>query len=69
MGAPVSTVLDDDITPWQVIHGYTYAMVTEFSKVIMHGVRNVIEVWCEVRFTSELVYEVSPRRREGKAGR
>ena len=60
MGAPVGAALYGDITPWWVIHGYTYAMVMELSEVIACGVRDVVEVWCEVRFSSVLMDKVSP---------
>ena len=68
MGAPVGTVLYGDVIPWWVVHGYTHAMVAEFSEVVARGVRDVVEVWCEVRFSSVLVDEVAPRRGGGEAG-
>ena len=60
MGPLVSAALYGDVTPWWVIHGYTYTMVAEFLEVIMHGVCDVVEVWCEVQFSSVLMDEVSP---------
>ena len=60
MGAPVSAALYGDVTPWWVVHGHTYAMVAEFSEVITCGVHDVVEVWCEVRFSLVLMDEVSP---------
>ena len=50
MGAPVGTVLYGDVTPRWVVHGYTHAMVVKFSKVVVRRVRDVVEVWWEIRF-------------------
>ena len=60
MGAPVGTVLDGIITPWQVVHGYAYTMVMEFSEVVAHGVHDVVKVWCKVQLASVFMDKVSP---------
>ena len=57
------------ITPWWIVHGYTYAMVAEVLEIVAHGVRDVVEVWCKVQFSLVLMDKVSPRGRGGKVGR
>ena len=60
MGALVGTVLDGILTPWWVVHGYSYTMVMEFLEVVVHGVCNVVEVWCKVQLALVFMNEVSP---------
>ena len=68
LGSLLNAVLDGLVTPRWVVHGHSYTMVMEFLEVVMHGVRDVVEVHCEVQLASVFIHEVSPRGGRGKVG-